>query len=102
MQTGRTAPTGEALSGSDPLLTLVHAFEAEVVLFNADDNRPDAIWDALWLQLAHRTPECTTDEGAFAALTFVARELQENLPNELTESILQSVLDYAHRRQCDD
>ncbi len=88
------------MPGSDPLLTLVQAFEAEVVLFNADDNRPDTIWDALWLQLAHRTPECTSDEGAFVALAFVARELQEHLMNDLTESVLQSVLDYAHRRQC--
>lgn len=100
MQNGHIAPTGEAMSGSDPLLTLVHAFEAEVVLFNADDTRPDTIWDALWLQLAHRTPKCSSDEGAFVALAFVARELQENLPNELTDSILQSVFDYAHRRQC--
>lgn len=86
---------------TDPLLNLVRAYEAEVVAFDADDHRPDDVLDALWWRLADKTPVCASDEGAFAALALVARELQHAQPSELTDAVLQSVMDYAHRRQCD-
>lgn len=84
MQNGHFVPTDDDTCGSNPLLALVQASEAEVVLFNADEKRPDAIWDALWLQFAHRTPACASDESAFVTLAFVARGSQACLPNELT------------------
>ncbi len=90
----------------DPLLAIVQAHRTAVVRLNAatdeaEDRIADAQLGAVLDELVDRTPTCTSDDGAFAALALIARERDEYAESVIHDALLSAVLDYAHRRQLD-
>ncbi|WP_062017229.1 hypothetical protein [Aureimonas sp. AU4] len=90
----------------DPLLAIVRAHRAAVVRLNAATGRAaertaDAQLGAVLDEIVDRTPVCTSDEGAFAALALIARERDQYAESAIHDALMRAVLDYAHRRQLD-
>jgi len=113
MQNGHITPNGEAMSivalhaatlpaGSDQLLSLIDAFRAAADRFEAvpepEFAAAEVVFEALRDRLVDKTPVCTSDAGAFAALSLLAVEMSECPDTDLTDALLAAVLDYARRR----
>lgn len=90
-------------AGSDPLLSLVGAFRAAADRFEAASDEEfaaaEVVFEALRDRLTDKTPMCTSDAGAFAALDLLAVEMGERPDTDLTDALLAAVLDYAKRRR---
>lgn len=82
---------------SDPLRSLVKAYESSAERFNArndSDAVEDALHNGLYDVLALHTPPCTTHEGAVEALALVMNSIRAGDNDGFQKGVLTSVLNF--------